>query len=281
VEHFSDPGLDASAQMVPNPAQEPGETIIASDPQPQASAAATGLALLFAPGGRPGAPDVLRAAGQPRLARIAQVSSDRAAADGWLELLASGLTFDLVGLAPGSASPVPPPRHVYGLSAAAADAGLEAIGLVPGPHLAGVGGVVPVVRVMAGLAAALAVELGALALCWQPAASWMDARYFDRVVAAWVEGGGFPALGFAGMVREGAGAVRSEGLAWFAGQELVVDPRPAEPAAETVKLAVRMADWLVRHGPLTEREALTGPAGEALVAEPSADGCTVRLRREG
>ena len=33
---------------------------------------------------------------------------------------------------------------------------------------------VPVVRTMAALASTLAAELGALAVCWQPAGSWMD-----------------------------------------------------------------------------------------------------------
>ena len=189
---------------------------------------AAGLSLLFAAGTRPSAIDVERlfdAGGA-----VARISSRRGAQDGWLELLASGLTFDLHGLAEGEACPVPPASHYFGLPRLEADFQLEAITLIPGPHIGG--------------------------------------------------GGAFPALGMCGVVRKPDGGVESQGLAFFVGHELRVEPRPGEPAAETVKLAVRMIDHLVRHGPIRAREALTGPGGEALLAEPVPGGRFVRLWRD-
>lgn len=136
-------------------------------------------------------------------------------------------------------------------------------------------------RTMAMLASELAQGLGALAVCWLPAASWMDVTYFARIVAGWSGGGAFPALGFCGMQRLGDGSVASEGLAFFTGQELRVESRPGEAPADTVKLAVRLADRLVRDGPIVAPGRLTGPDAEALFAEPSPDGRLVRLRRQG
>lgn len=216
---------------------------------------------------------------QPRLAGIARISSLRGGAEGWLELLGSGLTFDLTGLSPASPGSLPAPRHVFGLTPDVAGQDWEACLLAPGPHLADAGAMEPVVRIMAGIAGQLALGLEAKAVCWLPAASWMDANYFARIVEAWHGGGAFPALGFAGMDRLADGWVVSDGLAFFAGQELRVEPRPGESAADTVKLAVRLADRLVRQGPIVESGRLAGPDAEPLFVEPSADGRQVLLRR--
>jgi len=108
----------------------------------------------------------------------------------------------------------------------------------------------------------------------------MDTTYFARIVDGWSSGGAFPALGFSGMERLRDGTIASEGLAFFTGQELRVEPRVGEAPADTVKLAVRLADRLVREGPIAEPGRLTGPDLESLYAEPSADGRHVRLRRQ-
>lgn len=246
------------------------------------------LSLLFAPGGRPSADDVERAlagsvADLPDSAgpAIARITNGRGGGDGWLELLASGLTFDLTGLAPALSAAVPGAAHFYGLATEDAGQPREAIAIAPGPHLEGGGAMLPVVRTMAAVASALAARLGALTVCWAPARSWMDPNYFARIVDGWLTGGAFPALGLTAIERRHDGGVESDGLAYFVGQELRVDPRRGESAADTVKLAVRAIDHLVRHGRVERRERLTGPGGEALVAEPTADGRYVRLWREG
>ena len=69
------------------------------------------------------------------------------------------------------------------------------------------------------------------------------------------------------------------GLAFFAGQELRVEPGAGEVPAQTVKLAVRVIDHVVRHGPIRALSELQGPAGEPLLAEPSRDGQLVRVWR--
>jgi hypothetical protein len=246
------------------------------------------LSLLFAAGDRPSAEDVERAlsalpgdtSAKPGRA-ITRITDSRKGEEGWLELLASGMTFDLTGLAPAVSAPVPAAVHFFGLPAEAVEGAFEAIEIVPGPHLEGGGAMMPVVRTMASVASALAAKLGAQTVCWAPARSWMDPSYFARIVDGWLNGGAFPALGFTGIERSHDGSVESDGLAYFTGQELRVDARRGEAAAATVKLAVRAIDHLVRHGRVERRERLTGPDGEALLAEPSAGGRIVRLWREG
>ncbi|MGE3689918.1 MAG: hypothetical protein AB7F98_00910 [Novosphingobium sp.] len=240
------------------------------------------LSLLFSEDGRPTADDVLQAlaSGPHGHALAIQASQPRGAGEGWLELLASGLTFDLIGLAPGEGEGIPEARHVYGLGSEVPGQTFEAIALVPGPHVAGAGSVLPVVRSMAGLARELALRLETRAVCWAPAGCWMDTSYFARIVEGWLGGGAFPALGFTGMERTPDGGVQSQGLAHFAGQELRVEARRGETAADTVKLAVRAMDHIVRHGPVTGRQELTGPGGELLLVEPVPGGRVARLWRE-
>lgn len=245
------------------------------------------LSLLFAAGDRPSAEDVNCALSQPdgpsahAGSPVARITNARSGGEGWLELLANGLTFDLAGLAPAQSEPIPKAAHFFGLPSRENEKPFEAIAIVPGPHLAGGGAMTPVVRTMAAVASELSAKLDAKAVCWGPAGSWMDPSYFARIVEGWLAGGAFPALGFTGIERGDDGAVASDGLAFFTGQELRVESRRGEPAADTVKLAVRAIDHLVRHGPIDRRERLTGPNGEALLAEPTRDGRIVRLWREG
>lgn len=197
--------------------------------------------------------------------------------EGWVELLSSGMTFDLSGLGPALAAPPPQVRYRLGIGEGA-EAGLEAVALVPGPHMAGGGSLLPVVRAMSGVAAVLAAALGARAVCWLPAASAIEPAFFARTTRAWLEGGPFPALGLTAFRTNPDGSVESCGLAHFTGQELWVEPCLGLAQADMVKLAIRAVDRLVEAGPVRASLALAGPAGEALVLEPVADGSTLVLR---
>lgn len=240
------------------------------------------MSLLFAAGSRPSASDVDRLAAAPVPGQSGQavlISHRPPDAHGRLELLSSGATYDLSGLAPARAAPTPVPRHVFDLPLDIGRFGFEAVSLAPGAHVAAGGALLPVARTLTGLAARLALELPATAVCWNPACSWMAPRYFSRVVSNWLAGGGFPALGLTGVRRRGDGVLESSGLAFFTGQELRVPRRGGEPGSETTQLAARVIDHLVRHGPLERRDAVAGPAGEMLILEPSPDGRHVTVTR--
>ncbi|MEO6389212.1 MAG: hypothetical protein ABIT16_07410 [Croceibacterium sp.] len=241
------------------------------------------VSLIFAPGERPDAKAVLSLA-QERSGFAVSFDPDTddgsaANDDGrWLELLVNGLTFDLVGLAPGSSAQVPSPGHHYGLAPGFGDAGLEAITLQPGPHLASGGAMLPVVRSLALLAARMAALPGVAAIAWHPARCWSAPEAFADAVVRWTEGGAFPVFSLAALFASQDGAMQSEGLALFTRQELRIEPELAANRAEAGKLAVRLIHWLAERGTLTGPQPFAGPDGTALRLEPSANGRFVRVR---
>lgn len=161
------------------------------------------VSLLFAAGSRPDirALDLLakgsghHETASARLPGLGFAVSHRAdAAQGWVELVSHGLTYDCRGLAPGAAEPAFLPAAYFGVSPGIADTELEAVTLAPGPHLAGAEGLLPIVRTLAGIASRLVSLPDLAAIGWGPAASLMAPAYFARVIDAWLEGGHFPRL---------------------------------------------------------------------------------------
>lgn len=275
--------LDAAAPMVPDKLRgSHGTAEDSARGRHLVSERAGGvLSLLYAAGERPSADDVARlldgqAAPSEQMARISHRPDE---AEGWVELLASGLTFDLSGLAPASPISPEPDVHRFGVSADMQSAALEEVVLAPGEHTASGAAMLPIVRVMCGLGARLALLGKVKAVCWHPAHSWMEPSYFRRIIAAWLGGGAFPALGLTALVRTPDGALESRGLAFFTGQELRMDAREGESAAATAKLAVRVIDLLVRQGRVGQQFDLPGPDGKQLLVVPSPDGEIVRVSR--
>ena len=239
-----------------------------------------GMTLLFAAGSRPTAREVERVLADPLVSgRGAQVGHRPRDDQGWLELLASGLTFDLRGLAPAGPAANPAVAHVYGLPPDIEKFVFEAALLVPGAHIAAGGALLPVVRTLVGLAAGLALELPVAAVCWNPASVWMEPRYFSRIALNWLAGGAFPALGLTGLRVRPEGDMESEGLAYFIGQEVHLRLGAGVPKAEATKIAVRVIDHLMRHGPLDRPEGFAGPKDQPLTIAPSPDGRRVLVER--
>ena len=238
-----------------------------------------GLSLLFPAGHRPTADAVARLADSASKGVLPfSVSHLPDGEPGWLEILALGLTFDLTGLQPGPAEMFPAIRHRFGLPDAFGGA-IEAISLYPGEHLGEGANLLPVVRVMTGLAAQMLDLAQAQAVVWHPAGTAMEPALFRQSIAAWLNGGAFPALGLTALVREADGALRSEGLAFFTGQELRVEPTCGSTPSEAGKIAVRLVHRLVDSEPVVSRQKITGPNGERLVAEPREGGRVVRVWR--
>ena len=244
--------------------------------------------LLFAPGDRPDKRAIAAFAGaNPSFAVSLDPTAGSAAGGGgtgdgqgnWLELLANGLTFDLVGLAPGAASDVPPRGHMFGLPEEFETARMEAVRLQPGPHLAEGRAMLPVVRSLAWLAAQLAGLPGTRAVAWHAARSWCATGQYRDSVLRWIEGGVFPGLGLAALVPTPDGGMHSQGLALFTGQELRLEPDLASDRATGAKIGLRLMHWLVEHGRLEAPERIPGPDGEPLRMEPSSNGRFVRVWR--
>jgi len=282
-------GLDAGPRMVPIRLRETlklepkalPHTFQQSGAGQMSDAAGAGLSLLFQAGTRPGAQDVARLIESSHAAGLlARVSHMPEPEEGWLELLASGLTFDMRGLAPARPAPVTAPGYTFGFEDKdGTDGVFEAVELLPSGHIAAGGRLQPVLRTMMGLAADLALNLPVAGVAWGPAQTLMEPRYFSRMVLSWLSGGAFPALGLTALVCGADGSIVSQGLAHFTGQEMQIEGREGESPADTVKLAIRVVDHLVRQGRIADPLRIgTGPG--ALLLEPSQVGKLVLVWRE-
>ena len=240
------------------------------------------LSLLFDAAARPGAPAIRQLAEKLGSFSISHdpLQSEPPAAEeiGWLELLANGLSFDLLGLEPGGAQAISLHIHRFGLPESLKPDELEAVVLVAGPHLSGGETMLPVVRSQLWLATQLCGLPGLQAVGWNPARSLSSPAHFSTSVTRWLEGGVFPALGLTALVDSPDGGLQSEGLAFFTGQELRIEPELAEDKASAARLAIRLIHELVGMGWLNRPEVITGPEGEALKLEPSLNGRFVRVR---
>jgi hypothetical protein len=203
-----------------------------------------GLSLLFAPGARAGLAN-LRSALETCQMQVQLVRADEGS--GTAELVASGLTFEVDGLAPGIGEPAGLPRDSYGFADVPRSEAVEAVRLFPGHALSGGLSQMPVVRALLALAAELVVGLPVQAVYWHPADTAIEPRLFSRSVLAWLAGGTFPAQGLTALSALADGSVVSRGLAHFVGQEMTLR---AASAPDALKLAAHVVDQIVRTGPL-------------------------------
>jgi hypothetical protein len=232
------------------------------------------LSLVYAPGQRPSL-DVITAMAERDDAGLRFAISHMPGAEaGWVELLSGGLTYDCRGLAPGDSMPHPGKGALLGLHDIPEG---ETISLEPAPHLAEGRGMLPVVRVLAGLGAGLAQFPGLNAVYWQPARCWMAGKYFRGVVADWLSGGAFPALGLTSLQRASDGAMVSAGLDFLIGQELRFEPNRRLVPAAVARIAVRLIHSLIESGPLTAPAEFVGPEGERLEVSPMDGGRQLRV----
>jgi len=233
----------------------------------------TALVIAFAKGARPGARDIARLlASHAEAAASFAISHQDADEASWVELLANGLTFDLLGLAPHESMPAPAVEHFYGFPSGYKLPEVDSLALVPGAHLAGGESLLAVVRAQMQIAAQLATLPGVVAMVWQPARCAMESAYFRQLVGRWSQGAAFPALGLTAITRAQDGAITSYGLSFFTGQELRIEPISTPTPAAAGKIAIRLIHSLVEGGPAHEPFQIMGPEGERLLVEPSADG---------
>jgi hypothetical protein len=246
-------------------------------------AAEPGLSLLFAAGCRPALADVSALAEGRRepvdLPAGFAIGHQPPEQEGWVELLVSGLSFYLAGLLPAPPTAPPPRRHGLGLDGPELPEDLEAVRIMPAPHIIAGAALPPVVRTMTVLAAAMTQLGNVRAVCWHPAGTMIEPRLFVRLIEAWLAGGAFPALGLTALIADDDGGVRSDGLAFFTGQELRIEPDANLQPGEARKHAVRVIHRLVEDGQIVSVWELPGHDGSLLEVEPSLDGRLLRIWR--
>ncbi len=249
--------------------------------QVKASRSPQGLYLLFSPGARPQRSRVLAAIETHDFVSVSHDPASSAAdpeqsAEGregyagqWLELMISGLTFDLLGLAPAPSVKPPEVAHRMALDVDCNPDEKEAMALVPGPHLADAANSLPIVRAMLDIGCKLARALEDVeAICWSPSRSAMSTGLLCRSVDAWLGGGPFPALGITAFSQGEDGCLVSEGLAFFVGQELRFHPSLAEDRLAATRLGLRLVDEIVGTGRVEGQREFVTEDGQRLLLAP-------------
>jgi hypothetical protein len=239
-----------------------------------------GLSLIFPAGSRPTLHALAEYAGKSGDFSISHHLGEHGDAIA-VELLLWGLTFDLVGLAPAGSAPLPVCPYNFALDRDFEIAGQDALRILPGPHLHDGRHMVPVVRAMAALGADLCGLPHLSAVVWHPARSCIQPEYFASIVANWLKGGIFPARGLVGLANVADGAMQSEGVGFFTGQELRIEPELMDDPAVAARIAFRLIDHLVANGPLDRAMDISGPEGRLLRIEPSENGRLARVWSAG
>lgn len=233
-------------------------------------------ALLFDPEARPDAGQIADLSALHGRFSVSNWSDEHA---GIVELLHEGLTFDMGHLCPAQALHIDGLVHRVELPQDLDVDALHAVDLLPSPHLAGAGRLLPVLRVMADLLIDLTTLPGLRAVAWCPARTVMSPAWFTEACGAWLAGGPFPALALTALHRGRDGGIASEGLAFLTGQEFALRPRPGVSVDQDARVAVRLTDWLVAHGRVDGPCDALLPGGGAVRIEPDgSDKLLVRCR---
>lgn len=260
---------------------------------------AAGIYILFAPGARPDRDVMLKfVTANPSVAishdpaGIEQTHADVAGGPSrqprgdagdqdWLELLKDGLTFDLRGLASGSAVVAPEVRHFFDFPDPGSINDCEAILLEPGPHLAGGESALPIVRGMMALTCELLEGFDEICgVIWPPAQSLIGYRYFESIMSAWLDGGPFPALGLTAFSTTADGGLQSVGLSHFIDRELRIDAPLSQDNVAATRLAVRLVNQLILLGGIEGEERVVTTDGTRLILQESQNRRFIRVRAE-
>lgn len=118
------------------------------------------------------------------------------------------------------------------------------------------------------------------AVCWGPSRSAIGRKCFQSIIGAWLDGGPFPALGLTAFAAAPDGALTSEGLAFWIGQELRIEPPISNDTVAATRLGVRLVNQLVLSGAVTADDRIIGPDGAPLVLRPSQDRAIISVWRE-
>ncbi|MFO6447184.1 hypothetical protein ACLBKU_08580 [Erythrobacter sp. NE805] len=119
-----------------------------------------------------------------------------------------------------------------------------------------------------------------VAVGWGPAKSAIGRRFFESTAAAWLDGGPFPALGLTVFTQTADDSLESEGLAFWIGQELRIEPPLSLDKVAATRLGIRLVNHLVIVGGLQDDDRIIAPDGTPLVLRPSRNRAVISVWRE-
>lgn len=105
----------------------------------------------------------------------------------------------------------------------------------------------PVIKALMLLGESLGAELGARAAFWRPASVVSGFSYYAETVRQYDAGAAFPCLVSIGFDTSTDDNIRSQGLAWLSGQELVFE-RSGMPVNEAMRYVVRLVHDIATNG---------------------------------
>ena len=154
----------------------------------------------------------------------------------------------------------------------------SAVSIQLGNHVEGGDRVAPILKAMLSAAAIIGQITGAFGVMWVPARTISGFDFYVRGVTDYDEGGVFPVLALVNFKKCDDGNVRSTGLEWLTGQELVA-AQSNWSDAELMRRIVRVAHDLAVGGAVTGETELPGiEAGERIILTPDIANRTLKMQ---
>ena len=228
------------------------------------SAPPVAASFLFTDGQRPAADAIRSLSHLPAGLFGFSVSALPEEPDHWLELLSLGLTFDLEGLAPGEAVLPPQCERLLGLADDFDPSIYGAIRLQPASHIRAGRALLPIVRVMIGIAAELTRLDNVKAVIWEPSACAIRPQSFSSLGKSWLKGSAFPVGGLIVIETIDGNRVRSKGLRWFAGHEVEIASSKAGDLPVLSRLLGKVIERITEQGAAPSLGFLAGLELEAI-----------------
>lgn len=133
----------------------------------------------------------------------------------------------------------------------------SAISISLGEKLHGGNRIAPIWSGMLEMGAVLAEALGAACIYWSPAANLIDAAYFKTAIGEFVQGGAFPSLALVRFETLPDNMIKTAGLDWFSGQEIVASHLQLTTRDAMYRL-VRIAHDMAMVGPYKDDTQFEG-----------------------
>ena len=140
-----------------------------------------------------------------------------------------------------------------------------------GTHVSGGERCAPIVATLLTLAELVGRHLNTDAVIWSPSRVISGFAYFADAVSQYQNGGPFPVLPLINFSISEDGGIASDGLAWLAGQEFIIEPSGLSDV-EMMRRAVRISHDMASNGAIREKIEVSGlEEGEYLKFDPSDD----------
>lgn len=137
-----------------------------------------------------------------------------------------------------------------------------------------------IIKMLLLLADTLGTALEAKSVFWTPSSVATGFSYYSEAVRQYANGAAFPALITVAFDTDGHDCIRTSGLSWLSGQELIFE-RDQLPVNEAMRYVVRMVHDLATNGPVNAQMEVPGMSEhEKLQLNPDLTNGLLTVRRK-